>query len=437
VEAESLRARAIVPSSGAATAVLVTAALVWMAACADGGPVSPAGEWRAVLESPGGELPFRLRIEEREAGSLIAVAVNGDEVVPIETARATGDRVVLRFDHYDSEIAATLSGDGREMRGTWVRQAGRERPAMNFRAVRGPAPRFRSDEGAPAMGAAGKAAGAAAQDVVFTDDEGESPARGEFHVDGDRLLGTFLTPTGDYRYLEGDYNDGALRLSCFDGAHAFLFHAKREADGTLAGDFWSRGAYHATWRARRAAGAPAAAAGAAPFMPDPFALTVLKNPTGRLNFAFPDVEGRKVSSSDARFSGKVVLVDIFGSWCPNCNDQAPVLVELYRRYHDRGLEIVGLAYEMTGVPARDAVFVKKHADRYGITYPLLLAGTSDKAEASLTLPDLSGVLAFPTLIFVGRDGAVAAIHTGFEGPGTGRHFEDLKTRYVKLIESLL
>lgn len=392
------------------------------------GVPSPAGQWRAVLESPGGELPFGLRIEERDAGKLIAVAVNGDEVLPFETARIDGDRIALRFDHYDSEISATISGDGARMSGTWVKQAGADRPSMKFEATRGPAPRFA--EGAPA-GIPAEIEGA--WDAVFTDSDGDSPARGEFRLDGGRLLGTFLTPTGDYRFLEGDFSGGLLRLSCFDGGHAFLFKARMNDDATLSGDFWSRGSYHATWKAKRA---DPAAAGSSN-LPDPFAVTRLKNPSGQLRFSFPDVTGQPVSLSDARFAGKVVLVDIFGSWCPNCNDQAPVLMDLYRTYHDRGLEMVGLAYEMTGDRSRDGVFVRKYAERYGIPYPLLLAGTSDKAEASLTLPDLSGVLAFPTLIFIGRDGKVVAIHTGFEGPGTGRHFDELRVRYVHLIDSLI
>jgi len=412
--------------------------LVAVSCARSGGAPSAAGTWRAVLESPGGELPFGLRIEEvAEAGKtvrLTAVALNGDEVLPFETARADGDRVLLRFDHYDSEIAARLSPDGGTMIGTWVKQAGRDRPSMPFHATRGAAPRFTPDAAsagaAPAAGPdsiTGTITGT--WEAAFTDDEGTSPAVGEFRLEGERLLGTFLTPTGDYRFLEGDYRGGRLRLSCFDGGHAFLFHAALDATGALKGDFWSRGSYHATWTAHRATGPTA--------LPDPFVVTTLKNPTGHLAFAFPDLDGRTVSLADERFKGKVVLVDVFGSWCPNCNDEAPVLAEMYRLYHDRGLEIVGLAYEMTGDPSRDAVYVRKYAERHGIAWPLLLAGTSDKAEASLTLPDLSGVLAFPTLIFIGRDGKVAAIHTGFEGPGTGRHFDDLKSRFTTQIERLL
>lgn len=395
-------------------------------------PADPAGLFRAVLASPGGDLPFFLRLARAGEESWTAVVLNGSEEVPASAVRVDDHGVEIRFDHYDSVITAAWSAPEGTMKGTWERQAGRERPKMAFRAEPGASHRFDP----PAKHGGGEQAEPrveGAWDATFTDDKESFPARAEFSQAGDLVTGTFLTPTGDYRFLAGDYRDGLLRLSCFDGAHAFLFEARAAGDGTLDGDFWSRGSYHATWTARRAVpeGEPTGS------LPDPFAMTTLTNPTGRLTFTFPDLAGNPVSLSDVRFAGKVVLVDIFGSWCPNCNDEAPLLAQLYREYHDRGLEIVGLAYEMTGDPGRDAAFVRKYADRHGVSWPLLLAGTSDKPEASKTLPDLSGVLAFPTLIFVGRDGRVAAIHTGFAGPGTGRHHQDQRALYRRTIDALL
>jgi thiol-disulfide isomerase/thioredoxin len=389
------------------------------------------GTWRAVLQSPGGDLPFRLTLGPGGPGAITATVENGPETVTFSRVTLEGDTLTLRFDGYDSEIVARVDPSGRTLRGSWSKQAGKERPSMPFTAVpveSAGAPRFGPRSGPPGDAAVADVSGA--WDVVFKEDGVDSAARAEFERKGTTLLGTFLTPTGDYRYLEGDYGDGVLRLSCFDGGHAFLFLARAQKDGSLAGDFWSRTASHATWKATRAKGKDSA-------MPDPFGITTVKNPSGRLRFSFPDLDGHSVSLTDERFRGKVVLVDLFGSWCPNCNDQAPVLEDLYRTYHERGLEIVGLAYEMTGERGRDAVYVRKYAERHRIGYPLLLAGTSDKSEASETLPDLSGVLAFPTLVFVARDGTVKAIHTGFEGPGTGSHFTELKKKYVALVEDLL
>jgi thiol-disulfide isomerase/thioredoxin len=144
-----------------------------------------------------------------------------------------------------------------------------------------------------------------------------------------------------------------------------------------------------------------------------------------------------VSLSDRRFQGEVVLVVLFGTWCPNCNDEAPILARWHHDYREQGLQIIGLAYEFTGDVERDRRMVRLYAERYGLEFPLLLAGISDKAAAGATLPDLTAVLAYPTIVFVGRDGRVRNIHSGFEGPGTGEHHEKLVVRMEAIIGELL
>jgi thiol-disulfide isomerase/thioredoxin len=390
------------------------------------------GTWRAVLSTPGGELPFTLRIEPR--GNLLsAVIVNGAEEAPVSGVTLDGSHVTLRFDWYDSAISANLSGDGQTMTGAWTRTGPSGVSHIAFHATRGSRTRF-----LPADAALAGATSATLNNVTgiwkteFVDSTGPSPARGEFHEErgSERVVGTFLTPTGDYRYLEGSYERGLLRLSTFDGAHAFLFQARATEDGKLSGDYWSRDSYHATWTATRSDDRGAA-------LPDGWKDVGLKNNEGQFAFRFPDLEGRPVALTDARFHGKVVMVNIFGSWCPNCNDEAPLLAALDRKYRSRGLEIVGLAYEFTGDVARDREMVRRFKTRHDIRYPLLLAGVSDKARASATLPDLTGVLAFPTSVFIGRDGKVKKIYSGFAGPGTGRHYVQLQGEIESLIESLL
>ena len=394
---------------------------------AEPAPESLAGTWRAVLTSPGGELPFTLRIDA-EGSDPPAVAINGPEEVPFTELRRQGSRVTLRIDGYDSEIVAALGSDG-TLSGEWSKTASSGRSRLPFRAVRGDRRRFLPAGALPA--AAASAPLAARWSVIFTDEDGTEPARAEFRQDGHRVRGTFLTPMGDYRYLEGDYHGTRLRLSCFDGGHAFLFDARLQPDGSLSGDFWSRDSYHATWTALPLGD------GADDELPDAFELVGLTNDDGLLRFRFPDLDGRPVSLTDERFHDKAVLVNLFGSWCPNCNDEAPLLAEWHRRYRDRGLEVVGIAYEMTGEPERDTLFVRKFADRHGVEYPLLLGGTSDKAAASATLPDLDRVAAFPTTVFVGRDGVVRRVHSGFAGPGTGAHHDRLVAEFERIIESLL
>lgn len=408
-------------------------ALVLALACApqaevgEGVSADLTGSWRAVLESPGGELPFGLDISA-SAGELVAVAVNGEERAPFSSVEVDGRNVRLAFDYYDSEITAVL--EGQRLEGRWSKVVPEGASTLPFRAERVPAGRaavrFQPRQGRvdrPTQSISGTWA------VEFTDEDGTEIARGEFQEAEDGVTGTFLTPTGDYRFLVGDFDGELLRLSTFDGGHAFLFRAHLE-DGELVGDFWSRDSYHATWRARPISEDQEV-------LPDAWALVGLTNEKGRFGFAFPDPDGQLVTSEDPRFADKVVLVNIFGSWCPNCNDKAPLLADWHRRYRDRGLEIVGLAYEFTGDFERDGRQVRRFAERHGIDFPLLVAGVSDKTKAAQTLTDLTAVIAYPTSVFIGRDGKVRSIHTGFSGPGTGEHFVALVAELEAELERLL
>lgn len=390
-----------------------------------------AGTWRAVLTSPGGELPFTLRITDGPGGRT-AAALSGAEAAPFSGIELHGEQIVLRFDGYDSEVKATLSADGNRLTGRWRKTAPEGDSILPFIAYRGDEGRFLPAAETDLTGGDASAlvdvGGSWA--VTFRSDDGSEPARGELTQEGTHVTGTFLTPTGDYRFLEGSYEQGLLRLSTFDGAHAFLFHARAQADGSLEGDFWSRDSYHATWTAHPLGDDEQ-------LLPDAWEVVGLTNDEGRLDFTFPDLEGNPVSLDDPRFAGKVVLVNIFGSWCPNCNDEAPLLAAWHKRYGQEGLEIVGLAYELRGDPDRDRIFVRRFAERYGLDYPLLLAGTSDKAAAADTLPDLTAVVAFPTSVFIGRDGKVRHVHTGFAGPGTGAHHAALVADIETRIEALL
>jgi thiol-disulfide isomerase/thioredoxin len=259
--------------------------------------------------------------------------------------------------------------------------------------------------------------------------ESDDPAIGIIEATPDGSIhGTILTTTGDYRYLAGNISGRRLLLSCFDGAHAFLFDAQLETDGTLRGDFWSRDSWHDTWTAIREPEAE---------LPDPFEQTHWVEGTVLADAVFPDLDGSPRSLVEPAFAGKARIIEIFGSWCPNCKDASTYLVELDKRYRDAGLSIIGLAFEMTGDFERDAEQVRTYAQRQGIEYPLLIAGTSDKHEASQAFPMVDQIRSFPTTIFLHRDGRVRAVHSGYSGPATGPANAALRTKFESLIEELL
>jgi peroxiredoxin len=235
--------------------------------------------------------------------------------------------------------------------------------------------------------------------------------------------GTFLTDTGDHRFLAGQMRGNDLYLSTFDGAHAFLYTAK-VSDGVLTGDFWSGTAYHERWTAKRDANAA---------LPDAYTLTAMRAGSKHFDFAFPDLAGNTITSKDQAFQGKVLIVALAGSWCPNCHDEAAFLEPLYKEYRARGVEIVSLMFEHFGDFPRAAAATQRFRQHYGIEYATLIAGISDKDEAAKKLPMLDHVYAFPTTIFIDRKGGVRKIHTGFSGPATGDHY----TRFVDEVKATL
>ncbi len=395
----------------------------------DARPQAPlSGSWHAVLTSPGGPLPFRLTI--REQGSTIAAAiVNGPSTTAVDAKfDSSVGTLTLTFPVYDATIIATRQPDGRLL-GEWKKTTPKGFAKLPFEATRGSGPRF--SPLAAGDGAADQATPSVdgRWSVTFSDDDGDFPAVGEFVQAQEQVTGTFLTETGDYRFLEGSFERGVLRLSTFDGAHAFLFRAAAK-DGVLRGTFTSRDTYQARFVAERAR--PGSA-----ILANPLEEVRVTSADRKVRFSFLDGSGNVVSSDDARFAGKVVVIDVFGTWCPNCNDEAPLLARLHRDYRSRGLEIVGLAFEFTGKPDRDREMVARFAAEHKIEYPLLLAGVSDKAKAAVVLPDVSSIKSYPTTIFVGRDGRVAKIHSGFSGPATGDHYLALVAEFEQTIEALL
>jgi peroxiredoxin len=414
------------------------ALLVWLGAGGAPAAANPtaeirAGVYRAVLSLPGGDLPFLFQLARRdstgpsdepgnESGAYDAWLLNGTERVPVEEVRVVGNALSLNLLSFNSRIAA-IGVDG-SLKGTLqlIKRGGKPQ-VIPFTAEYGDTFRFFREPVEAKIDVAGR------WSVTFIDENGiETPAVGEFRQDGSSLVGTFLTSTGDYRYLAGNVAADSMCLSCFDGGHAFLFRARLNEHDVLEGDYWSGMAWHERWIGVRDEAAALA---------DPDSLTFLKSGYDRLTFSFPNVTGETVSLSDPKFQGKVVIVVLAGSWCPNCHDEAAFLSAYYDANRDKGLEIVSLMYEHFSDFETASLQVKRFRKRYDIHYDLLIAGTSDKAEASQTLPMLNRVLAFPTTIFVDRRGAVRKIYTGFSGPGTGEHYEAFETSFSEFVGKLL
>jgi thiol-disulfide isomerase/thioredoxin len=172
-------------------------------------------------------------------------------------------------------------------------------------------------------------------------------------------------------------------------------------------------------------------------LPDPESLTYLKKGYEKIEFTFPDINGKSVTLNDEKYKNKVVILQIFGTWCPNCMDETKFLAPWFLENKDRGVEIIGLAYERKNDFTYASGRVKKMINKFNVPYDFVIAGTNDKAKASETLPQLNKVVAFPTTIFIGKDGKVKKIHTGFTGPGTGKYYDLFVQHFNETVNELL
>ena len=383
-------------------------------------PQDLAGPWDVQLECPGGAIRFGLDIQNN-AGVWTGFLINGPERIKIPKLNANKETVKIEIDHYDSvmELRFKFNAKADQATGKWKKRRGqKEWVEMNCSAQR--------HEVGNNFEPCDKFLGRWAVKFSSSDD----PAVGIFKKTNseNRVLGTFLTSTGDYRYLDGGVRNGRLELSCFDGAHAFLFHAELDGEGALQGEFWSSNTWHETWSAKSDPNAS---------LPDEFKQTSINEEIDWGALKFPDLDGKPTRLNDPKFAGKARVIYIFGSWCPNCHDAGAYFSELEKQYKSKGLSILGLAFEMTGDFKRDSEQVKKYLKRHDSSYPVLIAGLSDKKEASKSFPVLDRVRSYPTTIFVDRTGTVRAVHTGFTGPATGKAYRQLKQEFERLINNLL
>lgn len=379
------------------------------------------GTWRVSLQhAQGKEIPFIMEAEEK-AGKTVLYLINGEERILVDDIQPQGDSLKIGLHIFDADLIAKVEGD--KMMGRFVKNDTATPYSVPFTAAHGKTSRFSENPAAASFNFDGK------WEVVFTESDGGTyKAIGVFEQKDNQLNGTFLTETGDYRYLEGQVDGNELKLSTFDGNHAYLFTAKPTNDSTLTGDFYAGMSGYESWTAKRNVNAKLASADT---------LTYLKPGYETLSFTFPNLEGKQVSLSDEKYKGKVVLVQLLGSWCPNCMDETNFLAPYYDKNKSRGLEIIGLGFERSPEFDKAAARLQKMQERMNVNYDLLVAGVSDKEAAAKALPALNHVLSFPTTIFIGRDGKVRKIHTGFSGPGTGKYYDDFVADFNKTMEELL
>jgi peroxiredoxin len=381
-----------------------------------------AGVWRGALKTASGnDIPFNFDVTNAGGRQQLAI-INSTERLKVTDVTAKGDSVFVKMPLFDSEFKLKLTAD--QLTGQYIRHLGDRDVPMQFSATAATPYRFFKDPAKPKFNVTGR------WSAIIGEGDGRDTTVGEFKQTGSKVTGTFLTTTGDYRFLEGTVAGDELYLSCFDGGHAFLFTAKITEHNTLTeGKFFSGVTGKDVWTAVRNENAK---------LPDACSLTALKPGYKKLAFSFKDISGETVSLDDARFKNKVVIVQILGSWCPNCMDETAYMVNYYKKYQAKGVEVIGLAYERTTDFAKSQRTLAQLKNRFDIKYPLLITGyTSNKIETAKSLPMLTKVVGFPTTIVIDKKGDVRKIHTGFSGPGTGVHYTEFISEFEKLTDDLL
>lgn len=379
------------------------------------------GDWHMELDLGGRMLPFQFTLGRSDSSSWSATIHNASEAIRVHDIALREDSFFMRMPLFDSEFKGVILNDS-TIRGFWHNYLKGPEYRIPFTARAGIKDRFIIDEPS-------RASIKGSWEVHFSKGATEPyNAIGLFdEMTGGRVTGTFVTETGDYRFLEGVINGDSLHLSSFDGSHAFLFSAGLHGD-SLVGRFWSGSHWQEPWVAQRNPNYE---------LRDPDSLTFLKEGYEMVDFHFPDLDGRVTSLSDERFRGKVVMVQVMGSWCPNCVDETVLLNELYDTYSSSGLEVLAVAFEKYPEQEKALAALRRFKETLGVGYPIVYGGIASKEEASAKLPFLDHVMSYPTCIFVDRRGTVRRIRTGFYGPGTGEHYKSYDRNLRLFIEELL
>ena len=400
--------------------ILILLIFTVLSSCQSGVKTLKEGLWRGVFTVEKNEIPFVFEVKGKSADSTSVFLINGTDRFELRNIKYSNDSVTIPIDLYSSVLKGKLTEN--TFAGELVK-IGTDKPAAGvpFKAIYGDLPRFEKKGEAPSAQLSGT------WDINIISGDQTEKTVGNFEQTEAILTGSILTTTGDYRFLEGVVQGKKFFLSAFGGSTPYLLKGEFSNDSTFTGEFVTP---RSTSRLEGVRNAKAA-------LPDPYTASHLKEGFSSIEFSFPNLEGKQVSLSDPNYKSKVVIVTILGSWCPNCLDENAFLSSWYKSNHERGVEIIGLGFERKNDFESAKKSLSSLKTRLGIPYEILFAGKSGTESASKALPALNGISAFPTTIFIDKKGNVRKVHTGFNGPATGKFYEEFKTEFNGLIDQLL
>jgi thiol-disulfide isomerase/thioredoxin len=377
-----------------------------------------AGRWDAMVVNNTVEVPFRFEIAQNDR-DVVGFFFEGSRKVASTSGQFENGALTLEYDFLNTVLEARVEGS--ELRGSYRNKRPNARP-MEFRARR-----F-----VPLATAARRAPQVGGEWVMYrtAQDTSKLDVSWRLHLQQSEgeVSGAILKTSGDSGTLAGRWQDGRLTMSHFAGDRPLVLEAELNSDGTLSITLDQK----YTYRAARSAQLESKGI---PEPPDLSRFTGVKNRGEPFHFTGSDLDGKLMSDADARFRGRVVVLTIGGTWCPNCRDEAPFLIDLYKDFHARGLEVVGLFFENDADPSVVRPRILSFITRYEVPFPLLVSGTTNEAPAKLS--QLVNFSVFPTTIVLGRDGQVRSVHAGFASAATGEAHARLTGEQRALVERLL
>ncbi len=380
------------------------------------------GSWQGkLLLNDSTFLPFRMMLSKTKTGIPNIQIQNAKEKINLIYKESIQDTLIFDFPQFDSRLYIRFTSSSK-LEGYWLNKNKKGRYTVSLSGHKCSNDLFECQKrfgNTINLDQKWKTTFAPNTDDAW-------PAVGLFTRSGEDLTGTFLTETGDYRFLDGNMYGDQLYLSCFDGSHAFLFTAVLE-NNVLNGMFYSGNHYSCDWSAVSDSSYQLANANS-------LTRVVSENP---LNFSFKNLDGSIFTYPNSSFKNKVTIIQIMGTWCPNCMDETRYLMDVYKQYHDKGLEIISVGYEVGSVESEYEEKLKRFQQRNQIPFTMLIGGTASKSKASKDFPMLSDILSFPTSIIINKSGEIVKIHTGFSGPGTGEYYQQHVKETNALLQELL
>ena len=386
------------------------------------------GIWRGEIQlnenAEESVLPFIFEWYQNSEGNDEILIINAGEKIKVNEINFEGDSVFIKLPVFNDEIRASYENSNL-LSGRYIHTGSRSTYSMPFKAKYGSMERFAipdNSTGQLTVNLSGRW-----KITVDSDNGNQEEMAGEFIQNKNKLAGTILTTSGDYRYLDGVVAGDKMYLSAIDGSHTILIKATITKDGTLENGLIIGGPkWRDKWTASRNDNFQ---------LPDATGITKIKEGTGEINFTFTDLNGNRVSLNDDKYKSKPVIVQLMGSWCPNCMDETRLFNELYEKYNPKGLQIVGLCFESNNFE-ESKIRIERFVKQLGAKYDFLYAGEVG-SNLNEKLPFIEKINGYPTTLYLDKSHKIIKVYTGFSGPGTGKYYTELIDEIIKTIESLL